>query len=90
MKLRRNLGMVLLAVWLIATGALPLLQITFAQERPGDGFARDCGRNPAVAGAVAIGDLTTQTSDCQPVAWRSQSRLMARGSPPLCPRPILL
>ena len=31
MKLPRNLGMVLLAVWLIATGALPLLQITFVR-----------------------------------------------------------
>jgi hypothetical protein len=30
MKLPRNLGMVLLAVWLIATGALPLLGITFS------------------------------------------------------------
>jgi len=32
MKLPRNLGMVLLAVWLIATGALPLLGITFARH----------------------------------------------------------
>jgi hypothetical protein len=32
MKLPKNLGMVLLAVWLIATGALPLLQITFARH----------------------------------------------------------
>ena len=29
MKLTRNLGMLLLAIWLIATGALPLLNINF-------------------------------------------------------------
>ncbi len=29
MRLPRNLGMILLAIWLIATGAIPLLKITF-------------------------------------------------------------
>ena len=29
MRLARNLGMILLAIWLIATGAIPLLGITF-------------------------------------------------------------
>jgi len=32
MKLPKNLGMALLAVWLIARGALPLLQISFTRS----------------------------------------------------------
>jgi len=30
MKLTRNLGMVLLAVWLILTGVIPLINLSFA------------------------------------------------------------
>jgi len=30
MKLTRNLGMVLLAVWLIMTGVIPLINLSFA------------------------------------------------------------
>jgi len=30
MKLTRNLGMVLLAVWLILTGVIPLVNLSFA------------------------------------------------------------
>ena len=32
MRMPKNLGMILLAVWLILTGLLPLLQISFAHS----------------------------------------------------------
>lgn len=30
MKLTRNIGLVLLAIWLIATGLIPLIQLSFS------------------------------------------------------------
>jgi hypothetical protein len=55
MKVTRNLGMLLLAAWLIVTGLIPLLKSQLLGTGYGDSDSRHRGRRVDRRGAVRAG-----------------------------------